>query len=268
MNLYGFVGNDGVNTWDYLGLDYHHWFAQIGGEGQALANEKCPGCDLDIDDYTTWIEGGFKGSPHGWIHGTLKYHVIYRILGESSRNCCEFLVRTQALMYATWWALSVRQNLVDPFPFPEGRHQNFFPWNFSLIRRKTQINTLPKFKQLLLDQCNRDTSGEASALATLLIPLLKENEGELNLPELAPVLPSPILPPTPNPTPVYNPSLWDKFLLSSADYISDSALETGAKVGWISFGGAAIVLTGGKALPALKGGGSGAGLKYALPLTP
>jgi RHS repeat-associated protein len=28
MNLYGFVGNDGVNRRDYLGMDYHHWFSQ------------------------------------------------------------------------------------------------------------------------------------------------------------------------------------------------------------------------------------------------
>ena len=32
VNLYGFVGNDGVNSWDYLGLrvkyDWHHWLPQ------------------------------------------------------------------------------------------------------------------------------------------------------------------------------------------------------------------------------------------------
>jgi len=42
FNLYGFVGNDTINEWDYLGLDSRH----VAVESDATARDKAPGFDI------------------------------------------------------------------------------------------------------------------------------------------------------------------------------------------------------------------------------
>jgi RHS repeat-associated protein len=86
-NLYGFVGNDGVNTWDFFGLKFMDWdkdvdtlesFSEKEGDdsyGYALAKywgfAKLDGCSLKIvgaDPSNPTIREGYFDVSHFWIH--------------------------------------------------------------------------------------------------------------------------------------------------------------------------------------------------------
>jgi RHS repeat-associated protein len=82
VNLYGLVGNDGVNKWDYLGLDNGDWIGLF-TEAAHFNLWECitPGC-------RTWLRGNPRdGDPVMFIRSNQLSAVIYR--GNNGPNTAE-----------------------------------------------------------------------------------------------------------------------------------------------------------------------------------
>jgi RHS repeat-associated protein len=114
VNLYGFLGNDGVGKTDALGLaevQYHHWLMQA-PRFKAMLDGICPG--LEPDKYTTPYSPGTnqKGTPHHMIHFLLQnaaligYQAAYVALLTTVENlpppfdkykCCALLMGVETL---------------------------------------------------------------------------------------------------------------------------------------------------------------------------
>jgi hypothetical protein len=97
VNMYGFVGNDGVENYDYLGLadpnspgDRHHWFPQ---KHKASFMSIC-GNDFNIDDFITLMHG----STHSIIEDTWRYANIIDKFMATKPNCCDLLQFVADLM--------------------------------------------------------------------------------------------------------------------------------------------------------------------------
>ncbi len=104
VNLYGFVGNDGVNRWDYLGLDWNG--AAVGAIGGAWTGFKAgaaagavwgagggtlvaPGVGTVGVGGAGALIGGIGGAIIGGIGGAIGGHIIedeFREMAEMLRN--------------------------------------------------------------------------------------------------------------------------------------------------------------------------------------
>jgi RHS repeat-associated protein len=100
VNLYGMVGNDVIDKYDYLGLvdpnspgDRHHWFPQ---KFKDLFRDIC-GDSLDIDKFTTLMHG----STHSLIEDTFKYRKTMQEYLRTNPDCCDLLMFVKDLIEAT-----------------------------------------------------------------------------------------------------------------------------------------------------------------------
>ena len=117
VNLYGFVGNDGIRTIDILGLDKHHWLPKRrlngkGSRGQALQDQKCPCCKIDIETKTQHLDGykevnggPWGRTPHGFVTFTLKWNDTTSVIYYNSPDCCTYLRAMSAAISAAKAAL-------------------------------------------------------------------------------------------------------------------------------------------------------------------
>jgi RHS repeat-associated protein len=99
INLYSFVGNDGVNLVDFLGLEEpprHHWFPQQGVKGDAIFKGIC-GIDFNIDDFTTLM----APATHKVIEYRFRYGQIMQEFLDTKPDCCELLSFVKDLMQIT-----------------------------------------------------------------------------------------------------------------------------------------------------------------------
>jgi RHS repeat-associated protein len=111
INLYGFVGNDGINWVDLLGLavvQYHHWLMQAGsldGRAESICN------GINIHRYTTPYppDHNRKGTPHHFIHYVAlgqPYQLAYMGVLEAAERlpkhkCCALLLGVEMLKNAS-----------------------------------------------------------------------------------------------------------------------------------------------------------------------
>jgi len=118
VNLYAFVGNDGADRWDYLGLikgyEDHHWFPVIrrGGKkvGQNAVDAVCGVGFLDINHYVTTLGGKStsRNTSHYHVTHTLKYTQAWNsmyngIIASVKREdrCCVLLIATSLAVDGT-----------------------------------------------------------------------------------------------------------------------------------------------------------------------
>ena len=161
---------------DPFGLDYHHWFANLGGRGQKFIDCKCEDIKVDIDRYTTWYDGViannehqgglFGDTPHGYLHHTLKYHKVYELVVGEAETCCQALLATWALAEIYHDAL---RNVKNNTGFARSKQNLEFGVLSSLrwhdTETQTVTNTSVEFLGLLAKACG---DGKTTPIGTLI----------------------------------------------------------------------------------------------------
>lgn len=146
------------------GLDYHHWFAQLGGAGQALIDNQCKKVKIDIDRYTTWYDGrpkGVKGGlykdfPHGYIHHTLHYDDVYKFVVGGAPDCCTALLATWALSDIYHWLIQ-REKQNGGFHKEVTSNFSWSPFMGHIYtNRKPRTNTTMEMQEKIMKACGPD----------------------------------------------------------------------------------------------------------------
>jgi len=191
--------------WDPYGLDYHHWFANLGSKGQEFIDCRCKKHKLDIDRFTTWYDGvisngedqgGLYGdTPHGYLHHKLGYHYIYEAVVGATDNCCEALLATWALAEIFHQGIQVEAKL-------NGFDRSNQQFDFSVIQslryhdkaNKTWISTSAEFLLLVGEVCGGDdtpikqTIGLKDEIKVKIVEQYPEILREINTPDLKEVI--------------------------------------------------------------------------------
>jgi RHS repeat-associated protein len=183
INLYRYCGNNSITLVDPSGLDYHHWLPTlggVGGKGQKSVNALCKTVKVDIDDFTSWLDGSISGgrnsptrSPHSaatYLGEEMKggYTQIARMIYAKSKSCCQMLLGFAALIRATVSYLAEQgaagmltsrsilgggTPLMVPYP-PKGQRSSPPP--------PKSVDNWPKFLKLIAEACKGKKCEEKS----------------------------------------------------------------------------------------------------------
>ena len=112
LSLYQYTSGVPTSRLDPLGLDDHHWLAQLNGIAQAkYVTPLCTdhGIPVSIHDFTTTLDGPIKGGKHDptrTAHSAVEYVVGYnqiaKTIYETLTTCCQLLVSFDIAITAAW----------------------------------------------------------------------------------------------------------------------------------------------------------------------
>ncbi len=104
-----------------LAAQWHHWFPQFQGQGQAKLDKLCCSYKIDINSFTTPYENSRVGSAHYEIHHGYNYIAKIDAVYRSARSCCDLLRGVVAAMVGAVNHLKAK-GFEDPFILVPYRH--------------------------------------------------------------------------------------------------------------------------------------------------